>query len=201
MIQPKYVIPVALLGAGVMVGMAVGWKLWKPKPPKIETYAAEITQKDGSKILEKKPQPEAKPAQEIPKGAKVERIVKVTVQPKLAPIPMADQLTPAFGSPSPVTVDLTLLRMPDNSARVIASSPDGTVISGVDIPVQPAAESKIFKWQAGASWNPGDRTYGVWATRSSGPLVFGAHVFQDRMPVLAGGGTKLQGQILIGVRF
>lgn len=201
MTQSKLAIPVVLLGAGVMAGMALGWSLWKPKLAKMEFYAAEVKQKDGSKILEKKPQSEAKPMQEIPKGAKVERIVKVTIQPKLAPIPTVGPSTPASGSPSPVTVDLTVLRMPDNSSRVVASSPDGTVISGVDIPVQPAKESKILNWQAGASWNPGDRTYGVWAARSAGPLILGAHIFQERIPNLVGGGTKLQGQILIGVRF
>ena len=103
-------------------------------------------QADGSLILERAPDAKAVPAQQIPKGAKVERIERIQVRASSAPaaataptngsgLPAA-ALTPAL--PSTTTVDLTLLRMPDDTQRVVASSPDGTIVGGVDIPVSSA---------------------------------------------------------------
>ena len=138
-----------LVAAGLIfaVGMGVGWKLFRPKPvATVEVAMPAARQADGSLILERAPDAKAVPAQQIPKGAKVERIERIQVRASSAPAaataptngsgqPVA-ALTPAL--PSTTTVDLTLLRMPDDTQRVVASSPDGTIVGGVDIPVSSA---------------------------------------------------------------
>jgi hypothetical protein len=128
-------------------GLGVGWKIFRPKPvATVEVAMPAARQADGSLILERAPDATAKPAQQIPKGAKVERIERIQVRASSAPaaaiaptngsgLPAA-ALTPAL--PSTTTVDLTLLRMPDDTQRVVASSPDGAIVGGVDIPVSAA---------------------------------------------------------------
>lgn len=206
MIPLKLARPAALVGAGAVVGMLAGWALWHPKPPKVETYAPAIRQPDQSLVLERRPQADAKPAQVVPKGAKVERIVQVTVLPNLPSTATGGLSTPASGidpaSPCPpVTVDLTLLRMQDQTLRVVASSPDGRVVGGVDIPTVNVAPARAYKWAVGGSYNPGQATYGVWAQRSAGPFVLGVQAYQERLPIIAGGGVRVQAQVLVGLRF
>ena len=138
-----------VLAAGLIfaAGIGLGWKIFRPKPvATVEVAMPAARQADGSLILERAPDAKAVPAQQIPKGAKVERIERIQVRASSAPaaataptngsgLPAA-ALTPAL--PSTTTVDLTLLRMPDESQRMVASSPDGTIVGGVDIPVSSA---------------------------------------------------------------
>jgi hypothetical protein len=180
--------------------------LWRPKTPKPEIYAPPMRQQDGSLVLERKPQEDARPAQTLPKGAKVERIVQVVVQPS-QPVPPAS--LPTSGSvalgPSrpcpPVTLDLSIVQLPDGTRRVVASSPDGEVVGGVDIPVEAAVSQRVMKWAAGPSWNPADRTFGAWIERDAGFLRLGADLYQVREPLVAGGRTTWAGFIRVGIRF
>ena len=138
-----------VLAAGLIfvAGIGLGWKIFRPKPvAQVEVALPAARQADGSLILERAPDAKAVPAQQIPKGAKVERIERIQVRASSAPAAVtaptngsgqpAAALTPAL--PSTTTVDLTLLRMPDDTQRVVASSPDGTIVGGVDIPVSSA---------------------------------------------------------------
>lgn len=203
----KFKTEAAIFAVGITVGMTLGWKLWRPVKPKPETYAASTTQKDGSVVLERKPDPKAKPAQEVPKGAVVERVVQITVQP-LPPLPPTPAGTPAIQVPDsprtqcpPVTVDLTLVRMPDQTRRVIASAKDGRVVGGVDIPVEAAKPVKDLKWAAGVAWNPADKTYGAFVDRDAAFLRLGAELIQVREPVTAGGRVTWSGLVKVGIRF
>jgi len=137
-------------------GMAVGWRLWSPENQKArqpEPPAPALIQADGSRLLERRPDPAARPAQSLPKGARVERVVQVLIQPTPAPPAAAPVSPPPFASaaspsaelrlesspaPIPLRVDLTLLRLPDQTRRILASSPDGRVVGGLDIPVEAA---------------------------------------------------------------
>lgn len=213
-----------ILAAGIAAGLGIGWKLWSPKAPVVETYAPAVKQPDGSVMLERKPQADAKPAQQIPKGAKVERVVQVTVQPNPGPGPLRPSASDASGTVSnretapplisvtggnenkppclPVRVDLSLIRLQDQSRRVIASSPDGLVVGGVDIPVEAAAPPRApLKWAAGGSYNPADRTFGAWAERDAGPLRLGVDLHQVREPIASGGRVSWAGMIRAGIRF
>jgi hypothetical protein len=208
--QKGLVACVLIFGAG----LGTGWMLWRPKTPKPEIYAQPMRQQDGSLVLERKPDAHAKPPHQIPHGAMVEDVVHVVVQPHASPVlsppsasgasgeeQKAPDSTPARPPCPPVHVDLTLVRMPDQSRRVVASSPDGVVIGGVDIPVETAVPQRVMKWAVGPSWNPADRTFGAWIERDAGFLRIGADLYQVREPLTAGGRTTWTGFIRVGIRF
>jgi len=196
--------------AGVIAGMALGM-LWRPKPPKVETYAPEKRQSDGSLVLERKPMSDAKPAQQVPEGARVERVVQVQVQPRNA-TPTAGPATPGSGPVSvppelpPVTVDLSLVRMPDQSQsrRVIASSPDGAIVGGVDIPVEAARQARALKWAAGyefarSNWG---KSHSIVVQRDLGPLRLGGRVGRVLLTAPIGGAsTGTESAISVMARF
>lgn len=185
-------IPLAAIAVAILAAAALGWWLGQPKPVP-ETAAPEVRQPDGSLQLERRPDPHAKPKQQIPRKAKVERIAQITVQPDAVSEP---------GQPCPpVTVDMTLIREPDGMRRVLASSPDGQVVGGLDIPVEsaaPPAEPK--RWAAGLSWSP-DQTAGVWIERDVPVFKWlvrvGGEVNQVRVgTVPAGGEIRLRAGVV-----
>ncbi len=182
-----------------IVVFLIAWQIWKPKPPPPEVYKPATKQMDGSVILEKKPDATAKPKQIIPKGATVERVASITVRPEAAYAPMStakpthggtflNHLTGRTEPPQPqavrlpcppVTVDLTLIRNQDDTRRVIASSPDGAVVGGVDIPVEAAVMLPAPKlWAVGAVVNPFKNTFGAFLDRDWGPFRLGTQINQ-----------------------
>lgn len=186
--------------AAMLVTLAAlsGITWWHDQRTKPEPPAPEQLQADGSIILERRPEPTAKPKQHIPKSAKVERVMQVTVQPD-APIPEAGKPCP------PVTVDMTLIRDLDGSRRVLASSPDGQVAGGIDIPIEPISPPPPpRRWAAGISWAP-NQTYGFWVERDVKiPLInlaarLGADINQTR--VQASAQTGFEGRIRVGFAF
>lgn len=153
--MPRWVLIVALAGT-LVAAAALGWWLGQPEPVQ-ETTAPAQHQADGSIVLERRPNPDARPKQQVPKKAKLERVAQVTVQPSAAP---AGQPCP------PVSVDMSLVRESDGSRRLLASSPDGTIVGGVDVPVESAASpAEPKRWAAGLSWSPSSETAGVWIER------------------------------------
>ena len=184
-VEAQVLAGVAIFGAGI----GLGWKIYSPKPLKPETWAAPVTQTDGSVILERKPDPSAKPDQIVPKGAVVERVVHLTVQSHgqpLAEIPPTSGSNPGVVANLPVAtpqipcppmrVNLTLLRMQDESRRVVASSPDGDILDGVDIPVDAAKPQPKPLYWSGAGLVGYDnfrkiRVYGGAAVYSRGPFT------------------------------
>ena len=140
---------VALL-AGCFIGAAVvaGW--YAPLT-KTETAATEERQSDGSLALARQPG-KAKPANAVPKGGKPERVISVDVQPARADCPLC-------------RVDLTLVRMPDDGLRVVASSPTGTVVAGLDVPIVPLSITKKRLWGVGGSRGTNADSWGLWLDR------------------------------------
>lgn len=173
-------------------GLALGWWLYGPAPAKPETYAASERLENGSLVLERKPDATARAKTATPKGGRVERVIAVTVQPH------APASTPGVQPVlcPPVTVDMSVVRMPDDSRRVVASSPDGEVVGGVDIPVEPTAATAMPpKWAAGLSINPLEKTPGVFLDRDAGPFRVGVEV--NKLSV--GAGVDLR--VKAGLRF
>jgi hypothetical protein len=188
---PLWAIGVAL--AALVGAAALGWWLGQPKPVQ-ETRAPAQRQADGSLVLGRRPDPHAQPRQQIPRKAKVERLAQVVVQPEA----IAEDGKPC----PPVTVDMTLIREPAGDRRMLASSPDGTIVGGVDIPVEsamPPAEPK--RWAAGLSWST-DQTAGVWIERDVPVFKWvvraGAEVNQTRV---GGYATGIEGRVRIGFAF
>jgi hypothetical protein len=179
--------------ATLAAGFGLAWWLFAAPTPKPEPAAAAVTQADGSLVIERAAQaPKTKPVHATPKGAKVERVVQVKVQPRAA-----DPAAPAASVPKPVTVDLSLVRLPDQTRRVIASSPDGDIVGGLDIPVEPVPYVAPRPWAAGLSYGPLDRSVGVWVDRDIGPLRAGVEVVQRREP----GRSSIEARVRIGIRF
>jgi hypothetical protein len=194
------IVAITLIGTGFLVA----WEIYRPKPAKPETAAAAVREKDGSLELERAPSgiPQGAPAgtkpikadPDIPKGGKVERIVEVTVDPTDNALPRVSPggvQTPrtnaslAPGAPGahvcpPVTVDLTLVRMKDKSQRVLASSPDGSVVGGIDVPVDEVKIPKIPRWTAAGL---------VGYDTHAGRNVFGGQLSYTKGPFVASGGV------------
>lgn len=141
---------------GAIAGLALGYQLWRVAPI-VEPPAEAVRQEDGSLVLERAPDPTAKPAHHIPQGATLERVATVTVQPDPVTPAGADSedfeiLEPEKPAPcscTPVHVDLSLIRLEDGSRRVIASARGGTVLGGVDVPIESARPSRSLVWAAG----------------------------------------------------
>jgi hypothetical protein len=170
----------------IIAGLILGYQLYSPSPPVQEVYHQQAKQPDGSTVLEVKPDAAAKPKHQIPKGGTVERVITVTVKPiagnvhnlPATGIPATEQKQTVAAQCPPVTVDLSLIRLPDNTRRVVASSPDGEV-AGMDIPVEAAnPPPKPLLWAAGASIEPFKQTLGAWVDREVGPLRIGAEINQ-----------------------
>jgi len=210
--------------AGIVVliyglGVGTGWKLFHPVPGKIDPPAASVVQNDGSVILERRPDANAKPVQTIPHGATVNRIDHIVLQPTAATSAYGAGTAPTAGSgqpvgappaPSspcpPVRLDLTLVTLPDKTMRVIASSPDGTVLEGssVDIPVTAQEVPKVLRWSTGASYHPRGGAWGLWLGRDGEipllhvPVTGSIEVSQVKVLGLA---TSYETSLRAGIRF
>lgn len=193
MINTRLAIPAGALVLGLALGLGAGWKLYRPKPAPVETAAPAIRQADKSLVLQRQPEAKPEPKHELPKGAKLERQIQVTVLPS---IPMEGQKIPGFGSlePKPITVDLSLVRLQDGTQRVIASSDQGTVIGGLDVPVQgPMPTAKPLRWSGSVL-----RGYDAYKHQA----VWGAAITYSRGPfVLTGGAIGQTAFVGVGVQF
>ncbi len=180
---------------GLLVGLGLGYRLYHSVPAPVEAPAPAIRQKDGSTVLERKPDPKATPSALVPKGGKVERIVRVTVTPiPELPAPREAGSVPAPEAPEKVcpsvTVELDLVRMPDGSRRVVAKAENGTLLEGVDIPVEPVPKPRELRWAVGAVRGFDTRTrtwsWGAGATYRKGPFVGGLFGTSQQVQVFAG---------------
>lgn len=188
---------VLLIIAVVLVGFGFGAAWWMFKPvPVIETTNPAETQPDGSTVIERKPDAKAKPKQQTPKGAKVERVIEIVAQGVTPPEIAA---CTSVRCP-PVKVDLSLVRLPDNTKRVLASSPDGQIVGAVDIPVETAAPPpEPPKWAVGISIDPLKQTPGVWVHRDIWRVRVTGEINQTRQKI--GGPSAVEGRIGVGVTF
>lgn len=183
------VLALSIIGAAVAVAL-----LWPRPQPVIEVAKPAVVQTDGSTILERTDtQPSVKPPHVVPKGATVERVVQVKVKPKVViadGIKDAPSLSPdAKPANNPITVDLSLVRLTDDTKRVIASSPDGEIVGGMDIPIETLAY-KPRVWAAGISVDPVHQVGGVWVERDISRIRVGVdagvnkfHDFETRLRV------------------
>jgi hypothetical protein len=205
--MPRWIIYLLLALAALISAAGLGWWLGQPDPV-VEKPAAEQRQADGSVVLERRPDAAAKPAQLVPQGAKVERVGRVTVQPPRIGDDLPANGRGFLGSSSdpcqPVTVDWSLVREPDGGRRMLASSPDGTIIGGVDVPIETAAPPpKPLRWAAGISWSPANETAGLWIERDvplfSTAARVGLDLNQERALPGSSAGTDLR--VRVGLAF
>jgi hypothetical protein len=149
--------------------MAIGWKLHAPAQIARESAKPAIALRDAT-VLERAPAA-AVPAKIIAaakevKGAKLERAALITVKPKQEDC-------------NDLNLELGVLRLKDNSQRLVVRSDDGATLGGVDIPLD-RSSPRVPKWSAGALYNPLDRTFGAYVDRDLGPFRAGIDLMQDR---------------------
>jgi hypothetical protein len=200
------------LAAGFLMFL-LAWWIYRPKPVPPEPPAPAVRQKDGSLELERGSNaanganPTLKPAGVVPKGGKIEREIRVTVDPNVTEATEASvtrtagesslasgPLPASVGPRCPqVTVDLSLVRMPDQTRRVIASSPNGSIVGGLDVPIDNPKLPRIQRWTASAI---------VGYDSSAKRNVFGGAVQYQKGPVVFTGGV-IGGTVFTGagIRF
>ena len=179
----------ALLVVGVLIGR---WLFHVEMVPVIEKPAPAIVQQDGSQVLARAARDEsAKPAHQLPKGATLERTVQVKAKPKAPPRPTTDGKLES----APVTVDLSLVKMPDETRRVVASSPDGEILGVIDVPVAAFSIPETKKWAAGLYVNPVyPQERGLFIDRDIGRLRIGAELGQNAR-------NDLEARVKVGITF
>ena len=172
--------------AGAFFGAAT-LAAWQSPKQTTELPAAEVRQSDGSLALARTATNlNAKPAHAIPKGGKAERAIRVDIQPARADCPVC-------------TVELTLVRMPDRMRRVVASSPTGTVMGGLDIPILPIQVEKKHPWAAGISRTLASDTWGIWLDRDFGPVRTGVEI--NKIKANTDHDDKHEARFKLGIRF
>lgn len=75
------------------------------------------------------------------------------------------------------------MRMPDQTRRVVASSMDGDILGGIDIPIEVTRFQSARQWAAGATMamtTDGRRELGAFVDRDLGPLRLGVELQQRR---------------------
>lgn len=164
--------------------------------PEVVEPAPEVRQGDDSLILERRPDPSPSPAPHtIPAGHVEERRISVQVQPDV--IRKSDttntdvSVTPACEC-KPVRVDLSLVRDAEGGRRVIASSPDGRILGGLDVPIVADSIFRNREWAAGVSYDPFDGTPGAWIERDYGRIRVGADFSQERNAIASGLAIRLR---------
>lgn len=186
---------VTCLIIGILIGLAIGWKLYKPTEI-IETAAPEEVLEDLNVIiLQRLPENVAPPVPKVIKqaakkvGGKLERAGGVTVKPELTPE------SPQDCECEEVKIDFGLVDT-GTGKRVVATAEGGKIIGGYDIPLEPYVQNKESKWEVGAVV-PLENYEGVgpYVARKVGPFSVGIQAMQ---PSTEEGWTAMA---TLGVRF
>jgi len=201
----KFYVLAACLLLAFGLGLGLGWKLYHPTTPPLVPAAPEVILPNhgGTEIERKEQDPTAKPTTGIPSGATVEHTGSVTITPAppSTPTPASPAVTPTVTCPPcpPLTINWSLVRLKGGNERMIFKGPDGTDITGVDVPVHPAGPPPpLPKWTAFASYYIRERTYGITALKTTGPFILGLGIKQSRAEFGAGK-VSIDGAISLGI--
>ena len=144
---------------------------------------------------------------EIPHGGKPVRVVRVETQPKATPIQNCSKVGDAAAAICPPTkVDLSLFQRPDKAERVVASSPNGTITRGLNIPVALVPKvPRVQRWSVSALRGydvaRGKSAWGAGLSYTRGPFVGTTGAIGST--AFLGIGLKLQGssRLLVKCRY
>ena len=189
------IVGVVCLVAGILIGLAIGWKLYKPTEI-IETAAPEQILEDlNVVVLQRLPENVAPPVPKTIKkaakkvGGKLERAGGITVQPEPTPE------SPVDCECEDVKIDFGLVDT-GTGKRVVATAEGGKIIGGYDIPLEPYVQNKESKWEVGAVM-PVENYEGIgpYVSRKVGPFSVGLQAMQ---PSKDEGWTAMA---TVGIRF
>lgn len=161
----------------LVLGLGIGWAIWG-RSAGAEGPRPEVRQDDGSVVLERAPeQVPSKPPHAIPEGGTEARRVEITLYPKDPDCP-------------PLDLTLSLVRFGDGSARVVASSENGRISEGIDIPFEDRSLAfERRQWAAGVSY-AGEGAHGVYLQRDLWRFRVGLEV-----NALRDGGTEARATV------
>lgn len=197
------------LVVGILGGLGIGYKLYHAAPAAVtEKAAPTIAQSDGSTVLQRAQTGSVPvvPAQ-IPKGYHEVREVQLTVQgrrttalsqpngapqTKETPLGTASAPEPAVDPCAPVHLKLDLVQSQKGDERVVASSQDGDILGGMDVPVQAQvlAQQKALNWRVGALYGAfpgGSRAIGTEVQRDVGPFYVSAGFLGSKAAFIGAG--------------
>ncbi|MGB1561536.1 MAG: hypothetical protein ACPHN2_08570 [Sinimarinibacterium flocculans] len=141
------------------------------------------------RALQSAPEAQELPAAPVQPGTVVERRARVVAAPRANKSAGGDgePTGPAGGVEDcpPVTVDLALIREGEGR-RVLAWSPDGRILGGLDVPIIEGIVPASQPWAAGVSYDPFDGTPGAWVERDYGRIRVGVDVYQERNALASG---------------
>lgn len=173
---------VVILGIVFTSGLLIGKLIWQKKVTLTSEKAEPAFQlKDGSKVLERKEtDPKAKPETEIPKGSTLQRKIKLSVRQQDLPSSNGGMrlggLTPWIPT-SQLEIDLSVVKMPDGTTRVVGKAGDGFILDGTDQPVEPIQAPVAYKNSFHLSARLAGGGFGAVYTRDFlNRFVVGAHV-------------------------
>ena len=199
----------AVLLAGWLLGLGTGWHLWmRHQNQSAPIVTPAFHQADGSLVLATQPSQHPKPAQMIPAGAHVTQTVEAVIHTVPITIPLPSiPATPSLPSTitipgRDVTVDLSIITTPNGQRRAVVSSPDGTVIKGVDIQEVGPPAPKLLKSAAGlvfgtTAW--GDKAEGMFYDRDLAFVRVGIEVTKNTYAIANRTGWEVRGKV--GIRF
>lgn len=158
-----------LLFCGLLIGGYIGWLLHPESPLQREdtSPAVAVRQNDGSLVAQRvaASKPSAAP-HALPKGSREQRRIAVTVQPRREDCP-------------PLRLDLSVVEQ-DSGRRVIASSPDGTVLDALDLPLlADYVSTPRRRWSTGASLDLDRTRPGLWLDHDLGRFRIGAELMLE----------------------
>ncbi|AXQ30471.1 hypothetical protein D0B54_18095 [Solimonas sp. K1W22B-7] len=166
-----------------LAGGIIGW-LAHEEPatvPEDTRPAPARRQPDGSLLARRASPPASPPPHVLPPGSRERRRIAVTAQPTRPDCP-------------PLTLDLSLVEM-DGGQRIVASSPDGTVLDALDMPIVPTdLPAPRRNWAAGASVDLQRQHPGLWLDRDLGRFRVGIDLVMEE-------DGALQGRARLGFRF
>ena len=183
-----FIKPLAALLALLAVALAAylfGVRTSRPVRESI-TPAPAQSLPDGALLLARVP---AASAPQVPRallqdvqrlGGTLERTIHATLRPRVASSASAPSSTasaPHAADCPPVSMDLALLRTQEGR-RVLAASPDGEVLGGMDVPLVATALPAEHPWAAGLSMGS-DGSPGIFLERDLGRLRVGAEAIRQ----------------------
>lgn len=184
------------------LGLGLGWKLWMGKTTTVyrEVPAPPIKLSNGGEVLEKRVAKSPSIKQELPQGSTVLEEGSIIFEPT-KPIEDDQHVTP----PEPLkqyTINFAVVKLSDNSRRISASSPDGTIVGGVDVVIDPPKHTEPLRNSAGLVYGTtawGDTAKGVYYDRDWKLFRAGAELTRNTYAIASR--TGWEARVKFGVNF
>ena len=149
------------IAIGAVLGFFIGRAVYITPKPKQETFAQKVIQTDGSVIIERNPYENTKKIIK-PTDSKLIRQAFFEIKPN---------------NEANIKLNLSLIRLEDQTMRIIAKTDNGTIINAVDVPIDPLGRRLEAKWGLGVIY--GNESQGLFIERFTDRFIFGLDVIKQ----------------------